>query len=326
MTMSNAWWRDEPEEPVDGWAVFEWLDDTYVVWRWEIGEPPPAVCVIGYSDAQGHYQMLYHDDRGVARVFEMEFAGGKWTMLREDSDFYQRFEAQVFDDRIIGAWEASEDQGRTWRKDFDLSFERAPGKPTTHDIECWSPLKVWLYSLLNRSPKSNRAAVELASLTEDDRFLDIGCGLGAALGHAAASGAEVAGVDPSPSMVNRASRRVPQADIRVGSAETIPFPDHNFTVAINISSFHHWADREAGLKEILRVLAPGGRLHIVEGLLKEGKDGHGLSPNDAEVLAHKLLDLGYADTKVETLKTGWRHRYMVVSAVAPGSEGRTLRG
>jgi ubiquinone/menaquinone biosynthesis C-methylase UbiE len=187
-----------------------------------------------------------------------------------------------------------------------------------HDeIERWSPVKVWLYSLLNRSPKSNRATVELASLSASDRFLDVGCGLGAALEHATASGAEVAGVDPSPSMVARASRRVPEADVRVGSAEEIPFPDHHFTVVINIASFHHWADREAGLKEILRVLAPGGRLHIVEGMLKEGKDGHGLDPNDARLLANKLLELGYADTEIDSMKTGWRHRYMVVTGVAP---------
>ncbi|MGH8945514.1 MAG: class I SAM-dependent methyltransferase [Acidimicrobiia bacterium] len=187
-----------------------------------------------------------------------------------------------------------------------------------HDeIERWSPFKVWLYSLLHRSPKSNRAAVDLASLSADDRFLDVGCGLGAALEHAAASGAEVAGVDPSPSMVARASQRVPRADVRVGSAEDIPFPDSQFTVVINVSSFHHWANREAGLKEILRVLAPGGRLHIVEGLLKEGKDGHGLDPTDAQLLANRLLELSYADTKVDSMKTGWRHRYMVVTGVAP---------
>ena len=130
LTMSHAWWRDDPDEPVDGWAAFEWLDDTFVVCRMEIGEPPPAVWVIGYSDPRGHYQMLYHDDRGVARVFEMEFTDSRWTLLREDSDFYQRFEAQVFDERIIGAWEASEDQGRTWRKDFDLLFERASAEST----------------------------------------------------------------------------------------------------------------------------------------------------------------------------------------------------
>lgn len=130
LTMSNAWWREDPAEPVAGRASFEWLDDTFVVFRWEIGEPPPVVSVIGYSDPRGHYQMLYHDDRGVARVFEMEFTDSNWSLLREDSDFHQRFEAEVFDNRIVGAWEASEDQGSTWRKDFDLLFERASGDST----------------------------------------------------------------------------------------------------------------------------------------------------------------------------------------------------
>lgn len=191
-----------------------------------------------------------------------------------------------------------------------------------HDeVERWSPLKVWLYSLFNRSPKSNRAAVELASLAAGDRFLDVGCGPGAALEHAATTGAEVAGIDPSPSMVSRASKRVPVAEVRVGSAEAIPFPDDSFTVVINVASFHHWADREAGLREVLRVLAPGGRLHIVEGLIKEGKDGHGLDPTDAQLLANKLLELGYADSETDSMKTGWRHRYMVVTAKAPSEDG-----
>ena len=38
---------------------------------------------------------------------------------------HQRFVADVEPDRIRGRWEASEDQGRTWRKDFDLTYERA---------------------------------------------------------------------------------------------------------------------------------------------------------------------------------------------------------
>ena len=189
---------------------------------------------------------------------------------------------------------------------------------TTEEIERWSPLRAWLYSLINRSPKSNLAAVELASLTAADRFLDVGCGPGAALEHAAAKGAQVAGVDPSPSMVDRAFKRVPKADVRVGSAEELPFPDNHFTVVANVASFHHWANRDAGLREILRVLAPGGRLHIMDGMIKEGKDGHGLNPTDVESLSARLLELGYADTDVDTVKTGWRHRYYVVTAIAPG--------
>jgi ubiquinone/menaquinone biosynthesis C-methylase UbiE len=185
------------------------------------------------------------------------------------------------------------------------------------DVERWSPLKVWLYSLLNRSPKSNVEVVEYANLSPDDRFLDVGCGPGAALEHALGKGAEVAGVDPSASMVKRAANRVPGADVRLGSAEAIPFADDIFTVVINVSSFHHWADREAGLREIRRVLAPGGRLHIVEGKLREGQDGHGLNTQDARVLEEKLGELGYTSQDVDTIKTGWRHEYIVVSATKP---------
>jgi ubiquinone/menaquinone biosynthesis C-methylase UbiE len=118
-------------------------------------------------------------------------------------------------------------------------------------------------------------------------------------------------------MVARAAQRVPTAEVRVASAEELPFPDDNFTVVANVASFHHWADRDAGLRESLRVLAPGGRLHIVEGVTKEGKDGHGLNPSDVESLTARLLELGYADTSVDTTKTGWRHRYYLVTGVAP---------
>lgn len=187
----------------------------------------------------------------------------------------------------------------------------------TDEIERWSPFKSWLYSLFNSNPKSNTAAVDYAGLTPQDRILDIGCGPGAALEQAAATGASVCGVDPSASMVERAALRVPAADVRVGSAEELPFADGAFTVAINVSSFHHWADREAGLVEALRVLQPGGRLHIVEGALRDGKDGHGLDRRDAEILASKLDELGYTESNVDLVKTGWRHEYFVITGVSP---------
>ncbi len=188
---------------------------------------------------------------------------------------------------------------------------------TSSDVERWSPFKAWLYSLVNRNPKSNRAAIDLLDLNREDRLLDVGCGPGAALEHAANMGAEVAGIDPSPSMVSRAAKRVPAADVEVGSAEEIPFPDDTFSVVINVTSFHHWANRQAGLEEILRVLAPGGRLQIVEGVLGEGSDGHGLDPRDVEVLEERLNELGYIRTSVEQIKAGWRREYFVVSGMAP---------
>jgi hypothetical protein len=54
----------------------------------------------------------------------MTFTGDAWTPHREDPDFHQRFVAHVSADRIDGRWDASEDRDASWRKDFDLIFER----------------------------------------------------------------------------------------------------------------------------------------------------------------------------------------------------------
>jgi hypothetical protein len=80
--------------------------------------------VLGRSDPDDQFLALYHDDRGVCRQFAMVFDGRNWTMTREDPDFHQRFIAEVENNRITGRWEASEDQGKTWRRDFDLTFQR----------------------------------------------------------------------------------------------------------------------------------------------------------------------------------------------------------
>lgn len=80
--------------------------------------------MLGRSDAQDDFTALYHDERGVCRVFAMTFESSHWILSREDPDMYQRFVADVTPDRIVGRWEASDDRGATWRKDFDLSFAR----------------------------------------------------------------------------------------------------------------------------------------------------------------------------------------------------------
>ena len=80
--------------------------------------------LFGRSDANGQLVALYHDPRPTSRLFHMTFVGDEWTLQRADPDFHQRFVARVSADRIDGHWDASEDQGATWRKDFDLIFER----------------------------------------------------------------------------------------------------------------------------------------------------------------------------------------------------------
>lgn len=124
LTMTNAWFLD-PGVEGEGSATIGWLGDAFLemtatlgtdagTWHW----------VIGRSDARERFVLLYHDQRGVLRVFDMTFADGEWTLAREDPDFHQRFIATVARDRIDARFEASEDAGVTWRKDFDLIFER----------------------------------------------------------------------------------------------------------------------------------------------------------------------------------------------------------
>lgn len=125
LTLSDAWFLEPAGTRVHGTATVEWLGDAFLIVRsemdgaWELA--------IGRNDAHDAYTALYHDDRGVGRVFAMTFDDGWWTLSREDPDFHQRFVARVGQDRIAGRWEASDDEGRTWRKDFDLDFDRAPG-------------------------------------------------------------------------------------------------------------------------------------------------------------------------------------------------------
>ena len=127
--MSDAWFVEPPGTMVPGTTTIEWLGESLLVVRSEFGGGghvhSEMSLVLGRSDPNNRFTALYQDDRGVCRQFAMTFDGRHWTMSREDPDFHQRFIADVEKDRILGRWEPSEDAGRTWRKDFDLTFERA---------------------------------------------------------------------------------------------------------------------------------------------------------------------------------------------------------
>ena len=130
-TLSNAWFLEPAGREVPGSATAEWLSDAFVVFRWTMDGDVGAgttemVLVLGRSDARDAYTALYHDERGVGRVFAMTFDDARWTLDRADPDMYPRFIGEIGPDRIAGRWEASDDRGATWRKDFDLVFERTP--------------------------------------------------------------------------------------------------------------------------------------------------------------------------------------------------------
>jgi hypothetical protein len=113
---------------VVGRTSVDWLGESLLFVRSELGagaHHSEMSFVIGRSDANDVFVVLYQDDRGVCREYAMTFDGARWTMIREDPDMHQRFTADIENDRMLGRWEASEDQGRTWRTDFDLTFQRA---------------------------------------------------------------------------------------------------------------------------------------------------------------------------------------------------------
>lgn len=126
-TLSDAWFLEPPGIEVPGTTTVELLGESLLSMRttFDAGAHQSWMgLVIGRSDPNDTFVALYQDDRGVCRQFAMIVDGTAWTMSRTDPDMHQRFVAVIGEDRIFGRWEASEDQGATWRKDYDLTFER----------------------------------------------------------------------------------------------------------------------------------------------------------------------------------------------------------
>lgn len=100
-----------------------------------------------------------------------------------------------------------------------------------------------------------------------DRVLDVGCGTGALLDQILSRwpGKTCAGVDLSPSMAAEARKKLgDRAQILQGDAEALPFPNGRFQTVLCCDSFHHYPHPETALKEIRRVLEPGGVLLLAD--------------------------------------------------------------
>ena len=114
-----------------------------------------------------------------------------------------------------------------------------------------------------------RALAEL-DLRTDDRVLDVACGAGKLVRAIAPQVERAVGVDLSPQMIDQARQRTgadPAApadriDFVVGASDDLPFADREFTAVISTTAFHHFPDPEASVREMARVLAPGGRIVI----------------------------------------------------------------
>ena len=153
--------------------------------------------------------------------------------------------------------------------------------------------------------RNARLAVDLASVSDADRVVDIGCGPGNAARAAARRGARVVGVDPDSMMLRLArvvTRGHPTITWSQGSAEALPVSDGWATVAWSLKTVHHWKDVTAGLAELRRALAPSGRLLVMERRVEPGATGfasHGWTEQQAESFAAQCRAAGFDGVRVE---------------------------
>ena len=182
----------------------------------------------------------------------------------------------------------------------------------------------WIVRTMNRSHAGLRAwALERIAIGPDATVLDVGCGGGATIAAIAAAGAgrRVFGVDFSDASVTVAretnARFIAEARVAIqpASVSALPFDADTFDVVTAFETHFYWPDLPADVKEIQRVLKPGGRVALVAevyggrsmdwlyrpamGMLR----AHYLTPDEHREL---LTRAGYLDVDVVVERTkGW---------------------
>ena len=133
-------------------------------------------------------------------------------------------------------------------------------------------LLIWLMTL-GRERRFRERLLRPAHLQPGESVLDVGCGTGTlaiAARRQVGSTGSVTGVDPSPEMLARASRKAEKAGLEIeftpGVAESLPFSDGRFDVVLSTVMLHHLSGkvRPQAVSEMRRVLKPGGRLLAVD--------------------------------------------------------------
>src|SRR5215469_2000500 len=137
-------------------------------------------------------------------------------------------------------------------------------KHRAHDVERfdhWGATyeRSWMQQRLF-DPVHSAVLHQAESRFKPANVLDIGCGSGSLLRkvHGYWPEAHLSGVDPAQGMLSVARQLTPEARFFMGSAEALPLEDASVDLALSTISFHHWQDQAAGVREVARVLRPGG--------------------------------------------------------------------
>jgi ubiquinone/menaquinone biosynthesis C-methylase UbiE len=161
------------------------------------------------------------------------------------------------------------------------------------------------------------------SIEKNFSILDVGCGGGRTIQKLAAIATDghVSGVDYASGSVavsrskNAELIKSGRVDIREASVSQLPFPDASFDLATAVETQYYWPDLVNDMKEVRRVLKPGGRLIVIAETYKGGRldqfkgpamrllKSTQLSADDQREL---FLSAGYDDVRIiEEKKRGW---------------------
>jgi SAM-dependent methyltransferase len=154
--------------------------------------------------------------------------------------------------------------------------------------------------------RRNVFAVSVLAPEPGEQVLEIGFGPGVTIARLAEliGDGSVTGVDNSSVMVEQARRRNASAiraervDLRYGSVELLPFVDDAFDRALAVNSQHHWPNPTANLREVRRVLKPGGVIVIAEQPVWAEADADDC--RFASDLASRLAAAGFEQIEVVT--------------------------
>ena len=107
------------------------------------------------------------------------------------------------------------------------------------------------------------AVFDALAIGPSTQLLDVGCGAGLAMQLATKRSATVSGLDASEGLIAVARRRNPDADIRLGELEELPFPDRVFTAATSFNAVQYATDPVAALRELRRVVTEGATVAVL---------------------------------------------------------------
>ncbi len=181
----------------------------------------------------------------------------------------------------------------------------------------------WLMALTNRP--LNRWAVEVLEVRPGDHILEIGFGPGHLIQLLAERATEgfVAGIDLSEVMVEQAARRnrrtVRQGRVELcqGSVSSLPYEDGRFDKVVAVNTFQFWPDPENDLREVRRVLKPGGTLVLGLRLKNPARrflGGLGHTGDEVAAIGTLLAEAGFTGISTRGYQQGQERVAYLVAA------------